>query len=279
MADSEAPGSRLPGAKSSKAKPAKVKASKPKSSKPSVARDTARTVVPQPRPGARGVRLVVVSDHSLVSEAVRMALASRGFRAVSVAAPLGTRGPRDFAARVTQFRPGVGLLLCELDDRALLRDAVAVVASTKIRWVLLTRTKDSAAWGALVEAGVAAVLPMTTDLETLTGALLSVSAGRPMMSDEVRATVVEDWHREGEQARRVARQMKELTPREMAVLSSLHEGLTVKLIAAQGGVSAGTVRSQVKSILRKLGVSSQLAAVASYRQMTELAPPARRARG
>ena len=34
-------------------------------------------------------------------------------------------------------------------------------------------------------------------------------------------------------------------------------------------VSEGTVRSQVKSILRKLEVSSQLAAVAAYRQMTQ----------
>lgn len=224
------------------------------------------------------MRVVVVSDHSLVSEAVRMALSSRGFRAVSLVAALGNHRRRDFGSRVAQFHPAVGLLLCELEDRALLKDAAGVVASTNIRWVLLTRTRDSAAWGAMVEAGVAGVLPMTTDLETLTGALSDVVAGRPMMTEELRESYIDAWHREREQVRRAMRLMKNLTPRETAVLASLHEGLTVKLIAAEGGVSTGTVRSQVKSILRKLDVSSQLAAVAVYRQMIELAPRPRRPR-
>ncbi|QIX25962.1 response regulator transcription factor [Nocardioides sp. JQ2195] len=235
-------------------------------------------MVPRQRRGAHGVRLVVVSDHSLVSEAVRMALASRGFQALSLGASLGASGRRDITAQVRRFRPAVGLLLCELEDRALLRDAVDVVASTQIRWVLLTRANGGAAWGALVEAGVAAVLPMSTDLETLTDALLQVVAGRPMMPEGQRRELVEQWHREGEQARLVSRHMELLTPREMAVLASLHEGLTVKLIAVEGGVSEGTVRSQVKSILRKLEVSSQIAAVAAYRQMIELEPPPRRPR-
>lgn len=231
---------------------------------------TSGPVLPRPRTGSPGVRLVVVSDHSLVGEAVRMALASRGFDAASLPAPSGHGSRRDFASRVSRFRPGVGLLLCELEDRALLRGAVEIVSSVRIRWVLLTRAKDDAAWGALVEAGVVAVLPMSTNLDTLTDTLLQVAAGRKLMSDEVRERVLEEWRREGEQARRVSGLMQALTPREVAVLAALHDGLTVKVIAAESGVSEGTVRSQVKSILRKLEVTSQLAAVASYRQMREL---------
>lgn len=229
-----------------------------------------RPVVPRQRSGSLGVRLVVVSDHSLVSEAVRMALAGRGFEAASLPAPSGHGAHRDFARRVTRFRPGVGLLLCELEDRALLRGAVEIVSSVRIRWVLLTRTKDDAAWGALVEAGVVAVLPMSTNLESLTATLVKVAAGRKLMADDLRERVLEEWRREGEHARRVSGLMQALTPREVAVLAALHDGLTVKVIASESGVSEGTVRSQVKSILRKLEVTSQLAAVASYRQMREL---------
>lgn len=40
------------------------------------------------------------------------------------------------------------------------------------------------------------------------------------------------------------------------------DGMTVERIAVESVVSAGTVRTQVKSILAKLGVNSQLQAVA-----------------
>jgi two-component system nitrate/nitrite response regulator NarL len=53
-----------------------------------------------------------------------------------------------------------------------------------------------------------------------------------------------------------------LTPREQRVLAELMEGHTADQIAKESWVSVSTVRSQIKSILHKLGVNSQLAAVA-----------------
>lgn len=219
--------------------------------------------------------MLVVSDHDLVGEAVRMALTSRGFDAVSLPVPVGHGRHRDFIMRVNRFRPGAGLLLCELEDRSLVRDAASVVSSVRVNWLVLTRARDGGSWGALAEAGVAGILPMTTSLDALSEALLQVAAGKQLMSDEVRKRAVADWRREGAEAQRVIALMEALTPREMAVLASLHDGLTVKVIARDGAVSEGTVRSQVKSILRKLEVSSQLAAVAAFRQLAELSsnPP------
>ena len=52
-----------------------------------------------------------------------------------------------------------------------------------------------------------------------------------------------------------------LTPREGAVLGHLMKGHTVREIAIHSYVSEATVRTQVKSILSKLQVSSQIAAV------------------
>jgi DNA-binding CsgD family transcriptional regulator len=56
-----------------------------------------------------------------------------------------------------------------------------------------------------------------------------------------------------------------LTPREAQVLERLSEGDTASEIALADYVAVATVRSQIRSILRKLDVSSQLAAVAIYR--------------
>ena len=52
-----------------------------------------------------------------------------------------------------------------------------------------------------------------------------------------------------------------LTTREREVLAHLMLGRTVREIAARSVVSEATVRTQVKSILAKLEVTSQLAAV------------------
>jgi len=53
-----------------------------------------------------------------------------------------------------------------------------------------------------------------------------------------------------------------LTCRERAVLRHMVEGLSAEQIAAVDYVTVATVRSQIRSILSKLGVRSQLAAVA-----------------
>jgi two-component system, NarL family, nitrate/nitrite response regulator NarL len=58
----------------------------------------------------------------------------------------------------------------------------------------------------------------------------------------------------------------DLTERERGVLAELMEGHCAEEIARAAVVSISTVRSQIKAILQKLGVSSQLAAVALARR-------------
>ena len=70
-----------------------------------------------------------------------------------------------------------------------------------------------------------------------------------------------------------------LTEREQVVLAELIEGHCAEEIANAAFVSISTVRSQIKAILQKLGVNSQLAAVAFARRagwsldVTEAAAP------
>jgi len=58
-----------------------------------------------------------------------------------------------------------------------------------------------------------------------------------------------------------------LTAREAQVLGHLMRGQTVHEIAATSFVSEATVRTQVKAILAKLEVSSQIAAVGLAHQI------------
>lgn len=58
----------------------------------------------------------------------------------------------------------------------------------------------------------------------------------------------------------------QLTPREQDVLAGLVRGLSAPAIAEEAIVSATTVRSQIRAILLKLGVHSQLEAVSLARR-------------
>ena len=56
-----------------------------------------------------------------------------------------------------------------------------------------------------------------------------------------------------------------LTPREQAVLAELTGDVPVEEIAARLWVSRNTVKSQLRSVYRKLGVSTRAEAVARAR--------------
>jgi DNA-binding CsgD family transcriptional regulator len=66
-----------------------------------------------------------------------------------------------------------------------------------------------------------------------------------------------------------------LTERERVVLARLHEDRTLGQIAAELWVSRNTVKSQVRSVYRKLGVSSRTAALERARAQGLLVPAPR----
>jgi LuxR family transcriptional regulator, transcriptional regulator of spore coat protein len=64
-------------------------------------------------------------------------------------------------------------------------------------------------------------------------------------------------------ADRAPRPSPPLSPRERLILRSLDEDLTLAQIAAELFVSRNTVKTQVQSVYRKLGVSRRADAVAA----------------
>ena len=221
-------------------------------------------------------RVVLVSDRHLIGDTARTALISRELEVIVERAPSGLEQLADLAHVVQRFRPDVGLLLLtDLDDPARRRAGASVVAQIPLRWVLLTATTTEAAQGAVVAAGAVGVLPMSVSVDALVEVLEDVRAGRPVMSVAARHRAIRAWRTLANEQRRLVTQMAALTPREMAVLGLLYGGLTVRVIAEREGVTEGTVRCQVKAILRKLRVRSQLAAVAAYRQVCGQVPESR----
>ena len=127
--------------------------------------------------------------------------------------------------------------------------------------VVLTGLNDRARWGEVLAAGARTVLSKSQPLNDILATVRKINHGQPVIDRADRDALVEVWMQQVSDHGDVNERIGLLTSREREVLGHLMLGHAVREIAARGVVSEATVRTQVKSILNKLEVSSQLAAV------------------
>jgi two-component system nitrate/nitrite response regulator NarL len=206
----------------------------------------------------RDVTVLIIEDHELLAQTLVIALNAEGCRA-RVA---GLTSPAMVLQQVHKLRPGVVLL--DLDLGAL-GDGVALVAPlTQLgaRVLVVSGTTDRLRLAETLEKGAVGFLSKQAPFEQLLSTVLDVVAQRPVLSTARRYELIAELR-----SARVARgkdlaPFKTLTRRERAVLDALAHGQRAESIAAAAVVSEATVRSQIRGVLAKLGVNSQLEAVA-----------------
>jgi DNA-binding NarL/FixJ family response regulator len=205
------------------------------------------------------LRVAVVEDHRLLAQSLGLALQAAGHEAVLI------DPTDDVPVRVAQWRPAVVLLDLNLGAGGTGDELVAVLGAVA-PVLVLTGEDDRARWGRCLRAGAAGVLSKESDVEEVVGAVGRLAAGQPVVPDAERST----WLRAAERAERdTATRLapfRRLTPREQDVLTALVDGMPAAAIAADAVVSEATVRTQIRAVLTKLGVGSQLQAVAAARR-------------
>jgi two-component system, NarL family, nitrate/nitrite response regulator NarL len=105
-------------------------------------------------------------------------------------------------------------------------------------------------------------LPKRTSRRSVISVVRRVSQGQPVLDRSERDRLIAVHRRQTQHERVELDRLRDLSPQEREVLRHLMAGHTVGEIAALRVVSVATVRTQVKAILAKLDLSSQLAAVA-----------------
>jgi two-component system, NarL family, nitrate/nitrite response regulator NarL len=211
---------------------------------------------------ARGRRVVVLGAHVAVAEALCNVLERAGYRASHLATSPGGA----LASQAAAYSPDVVVVGTQSGDLAFERmPLIAELAAAGIPVVGLAGARDDSVRRRLIRrAGATAVVGHADGLEHFVDVVGAVSGGtfqqvpltEPGTSeDEARATYVAKLAR--------------LTPREREVLEHLRLGHPVDEIARRDHVARSTVRGQVASVLRKLEVSTQLAAVAVTHWATE----------
>lgn len=217
---------------------------------------------------SRRRRIAVTADHPLVAEAIEAALVDRGLDVVEVAWPTNRKPGKGRPMQLSLEQAAdpaagleAGLMVIDVNRVDRLHDAITTMRA-KIPWVVLVDAEAAPVWHSLYGHGAAAVVPTTSTLDEVESLLNKAATGEILVAEEQLPHGVGARRRVSRRRAEAEKKMSKMTPREHEVLTLLWTGESVRTIATRLRVGEATVRSQVKTVLRKLDVNSQLAAVA-----------------
>ena len=211
----------------------------------------------------RGLVVLLVEDHALITQGLTFALQAEG----TTVEALVPQRPEEVLEAASRVRPQIVLLDLNLGDAV--GSGLPFIAPLRrlgAEVVVLTGETDRIKLAECLEAGAIGLAAKSESFDTVLETVLDASRGRPSPSEHERLELLDELraHRNAEQER--VAPFERLTAREREVLAALLEGASAAMIADTAYVSLATVRIQIRAVLEKLGVSSQLAAVALARQ-------------
>ena len=219
--------------------------------------------VRDPVAGAGDTRVVIVDDHQLLAQSLGVAL---GLAGVDCLVPDLTTVEALLAA-VAARAPD--LVLLDLDLGGEIGNGAALVkplARLGPRVIVVTASNDADVRASTLEQGAAGIIDKRLPFADLLAAVVAAARGDELMAPLDRLQLINVARRTRDARAAQLAPFDQLTDREARVLRCLGEGRPVSSIARGWVVSEATVRSQVRAILTKLGVTSQLEAVAmAYR--------------
>ncbi len=208
--------------------------------------------------------VLIVEDHQLLAQSLSFALMAEGL-AVTVAELDSPAGILDAFAQ-----SGAGIVLLDLDLGGAVGDGLELVAplcARGARVLVVSGSTDRPRLAGCLEQGAVGVLPKSTPYERLVEAVMDVAAGRPVLPDSQRHAMLSELRAWRARQRHEMAPFETLTSRESQVLAALMDGEGCEAIASAWFVSEATVRTQIRGVLTKLGVSSQLAAAAQAQRV------------
>ncbi len=215
----------------------------------------------QPQRESIPARVALVDDHTLFAQALEVILRAHGCEVSRVQLPDQVLSTHQLTRLCLDAEPSVVLLDLDLGAHGDATRLIEPIESSGVPVVVVTAESDEARWGRCLDAGARRVLSKSLPLGDIIATLRRLANGLPIIAPEEREHLLGVWREEQARHQHERKLLDSLTPREQEVLSGLMRGRQVRDIARAGVVSEATVRTQVKSILHKLDVSSQLAAV------------------
>jgi two-component system response regulator NreC len=190
------------------------------------------------------VRILLVDDHLLVREGLKVLLESKGFKVVAEA-PDGQEALRLARNTIVDIAVlDIGMPLLNGIDAA--RELHKI--SPKIKTILLTRHEDESFISAALAAGVKGYVLKSQVADDLVLAVQRVQGGSTYLSPGITQAVVDAYRSKGETPGDA------LTPRERQVLQLVGEGKTTKQIAVILGIGTKTAETHRTRLMQKLDI-------------------------
>jgi DNA-binding NarL/FixJ family response regulator len=214
-------------------------------------------LTPPDRAAGARITLLLVEDHDMVAEAMRLAMdRTDDLEVVGRSSTL-----RAALADVARLRPAVVVLDRRLPDG----DGVAAIAGLRAaapgtRVLVLAGEATPSIAAGVAGAGGSGLLLKADNLGELQDGVRRVAAGEVVYSRGLLGGVLDRLTGRTESVGAT------LTPREREALELLGEGLGTAEISRRLGVALNTARNHVQRVLGKLGARSQLEAVTVARR-------------
>lgn len=202
--------------------------------------------------------VAVVDDHYLFGSVLAAALRAEGY--IVVQPTLTTI--EDLRDRLISARPTVALLDRDLGPVGSGESLISPLASAGCAVVVVSGSLDEPTIGRCLVLGAVGCRSKTEPYQAVLQALLSAVRGEPLVGPVERERLISAWRHAQAATTAIDAAFARLSAREADVLGQLMDGRPVRSIADDACVSEGTVRTQVRAILQKLDVNSQLEAVA-----------------
>jgi len=195
------------------------------------------------------IRVLVVDDHAVVREGLRVFLALQDGLEVAGEACDGEQA----IERARELRPDVilmDLVMPKLDGVAAMRELRTHAPASRV--IVLTSFLDDDRLLPAIQAGAAGYLLKNAEPAEIARAIRAADAGETILDPTVASRLVQaiagDARPFGQEA---------LTRREHEVLELITRGRSNKRIALELGISEKTVKTHVGHLLAKLGVSDR----------------------
>lgn len=221
--------------------------------------------------GILTARLLIVDDHIAIAQALASSFVQAGFRAADHV-PADSLSVHGVLAAADRVRPDVALVDLQLGQGRSGLSIIGPLVGAGVRVIAISARDDELAPAQAVEAGAIGFLNKAEPFDRVVSYVERVVRGEAVIPPG-RLYELQDLARRDRGDERLDR-FRTLTGRERQVMQALVQGESAAEIAAAASVSVRTVRKQIEAIRGKLGVRSQLAAVALARETGWIdAPP------
>lgn len=207
--------------------------------------------------------VLIIEDHELLAQSLAFALRAEGVDTETLKPETS-----DQILKVAgDLRPTVVLLDLELGGQ--IGESIPLIAPLEelgAQVMMVTGVTNRVRLAECLEAGATGLIDKGTPFDQLVEAVREVAELGNLVPPQQRHELLGELRRQRAADRERLEPFERLTSREQQVLAGLMEGKSADKIAEDSFVSLATVRSQIRAILLKLDVNSQLGAVALARK-------------